>query len=226
MVYVNDRKGGLIAGFSVSDPARVPYAMTAGDLNKDGKPEIVLGYTTGPLSVFVNDGTGRRFTERRFGDAKGSAYGFAIGDVDRDGWPDIRLPFRSSGKDFALRAGDRISLEVPEIKPEHVAKRRKDRVTVRAANAVAQHDYSLWESGEGYCSLASASSAPSIDSAKRQTIYPVRAVFLPHRHAKKKSRNPKRLRDVHLGLSLLDVLATDVASKGSQSPRNRRSPSE
>lgn len=55
--------------------------------------------------------------------------------IRRDGWPNIRLPFSSPGKDFDLRAGDRISLEIPEIKPEQAARRRKDRVMVRATNA-------------------------------------------------------------------------------------------
>ena len=91
VVYINDHKGGLVAGFRVADKARVPYAMTAGDLNRDGAPDIVLGYTKGPHSVFFNDGSGRTFSEVRFGDAQGSAYGFALGDIDRDGFPDIAL---------------------------------------------------------------------------------------------------------------------------------------
>jgi hypothetical protein len=65
--------------------------MIAADLNGDRHPDIVLGYTEGPHSVFVNDGSGKRFAEVIFGDKAGSAYGFAIGDIDGDGRADIAL---------------------------------------------------------------------------------------------------------------------------------------
>ena len=90
-VYLNDGNGRLTPGFRVADPKRTPYAMAAGDLNDDGAPDIVLGYTAGPHSVFFNDRTGARFTEVRFGDSAGSAYGFALGDINGDKFPDIAL---------------------------------------------------------------------------------------------------------------------------------------
>jgi hypothetical protein len=91
VVYMNDGKGSLTPGFRVADPKKTPYAMSAGDLNNDRHPDIVLGYTAGPHTIFFNDGTGRKFTPVTFGDGKGSAYGFALGDINKDGFPDIAL---------------------------------------------------------------------------------------------------------------------------------------
>ena len=61
--------------------------------------------------------------------------------IRRDGWPDIRLPFRSTGKDFPLRSGDRLSIEPPEIDAKDVARRRKERVVVRAAGGLLVRHY-------------------------------------------------------------------------------------
>jgi ankyrin repeat protein len=52
----------------------------------------------------------------------------------RDGWPDVRLPYGGSGKDFPLRAGDRITFVSPNLSASKVADLRKARVTVKAAN--------------------------------------------------------------------------------------------
>jgi hypothetical protein len=90
-VYMNDGKGRLTPGFHVADKRRTPYAMTAADVNSDRHPDIVLGYTEGPHSLFINDGSGKRFIEVTFGDKAGAAYGFAIGDIDGDRKPDIAL---------------------------------------------------------------------------------------------------------------------------------------
>jgi hypothetical protein len=91
VVYMNDGKGNLTSGFKTADPKKTPYAIAAGDLNNDRRPDIVFGYTEGPHAVFYNDGTGRKFIPVAFGDAKGSAYGFALGDMNRDGFVDIAL---------------------------------------------------------------------------------------------------------------------------------------
>jgi hypothetical protein len=90
-VYMNDGKGRLTPGFHIANKQRTPYAMTAGDLNGDRHPDIVLGYTEGPHSLLINDGSGKRFVEVTFGDKAGAAYGFAIGDINGDGKPDIAL---------------------------------------------------------------------------------------------------------------------------------------
>ncbi len=60
-----------------------------GDLDKDGRIDIVVGHVQAPSTIYFNDGSGRRFAAVRFGDNKGTVYGFAIGDFNHDNLPDI-----------------------------------------------------------------------------------------------------------------------------------------
>jgi hypothetical protein len=70
-------------------PRRPPYALEVGDLNRDGRPDLVVGWVEQPGSVYFNAGPGRPFQEIRWNDGKGAVYGMAFADFDGDGWPDI-----------------------------------------------------------------------------------------------------------------------------------------
>jgi hypothetical protein len=63
--------------------------MLAADLNKRGKPDIIVGYVNAPGAIYFNHGTGRKYSRVPFGDDKGAIYGLAAGDLDGDGFPDI-----------------------------------------------------------------------------------------------------------------------------------------
>ncbi|QOY90373.1 FG-GAP repeat domain-containing protein [Paludibaculum fermentans] len=70
-------------------PPRPPYALAVVDLNRDGRPDIVVGHVEMPGSVYFNTGQGHRFQEVPWNDGKGTVYGLAFADFDGDGWPDI-----------------------------------------------------------------------------------------------------------------------------------------
>jgi hypothetical protein len=63
--------------------------MISADLNKDGKPDIIVGFVNAPGEIYFNEGTGRSYRRVTFGDNKGATYGFAAGDLNGDGYPDI-----------------------------------------------------------------------------------------------------------------------------------------
>jgi hypothetical protein len=75
--------------------------MLAGDLNRDGRPDILVGYVGAPGVAYFNNGTGRLYRPLPFGDRKGAIYGMAAADLDGDGWPDVVVA-RSDAPSFVM----------------------------------------------------------------------------------------------------------------------------
>lgn len=87
-VYFKPAAGGG-GDLKIAGREALPYSMLAADLNRDGKPEIVVGYVNAPGAVYFNGGTGRKYQRVPFGDSKGAIYGIAAADLDGDGYPDL-----------------------------------------------------------------------------------------------------------------------------------------
>jgi hypothetical protein len=80
--------------YSAAEPlgagGATPYAIAVADLDRNGRPDVILGYVESRPVVYFNDGP-RRFDAVPFGDHEGTAYGFAVADFDQDGLLDIAM---------------------------------------------------------------------------------------------------------------------------------------
>ena len=76
---------------AIGEKSGAPYSIGVIDLDRDGKPDLVVGRQEARGSIFLNRGTVNsfRFEEDSWGDGQGTVYGLALGDLDGDGWPDI-----------------------------------------------------------------------------------------------------------------------------------------
>src|SRR5262249_12668902 len=53
-VYFGDGKGKFGSGVQFQTPEALPYSMIAADLNRDRRPEILVGYVNAPGVVYFN----------------------------------------------------------------------------------------------------------------------------------------------------------------------------
>lgn len=97
VIFYGKPGGGFDPAVRIEDGERWPYALAVGDLNKDGRPDILVGHRGAPSTIHFNQGPGRSFATEDFGDSRGDAYGFAIGDFNGDGVADIGVA-RSEGR--------------------------------------------------------------------------------------------------------------------------------
>jgi hypothetical protein len=75
----------------LGEKSGAPYSIGIADMNRDGKPDLVVGRQQAPGSVFFNRSSAPKFdfTATPWNDGQGAVYGVALGDLDGDGWPDI-----------------------------------------------------------------------------------------------------------------------------------------
>jgi len=83
-----------------------PYELAVGDINGDGKLDIVSASSSGQtITVLFGDGTGNFVASPGSPIAAGAGFGVALGDVNRDGKLDIIVP-NSSSNTVTVLLGD------------------------------------------------------------------------------------------------------------------------
>ncbi|WP_193789079.1 beta strand repeat-containing protein, partial [Zavarzinella formosa] len=97
-----------------------PYSTTVGDVNGDGKPDLVVAsvgadnIANSDVRVFLGNGTGA------FSSVAAAVYhtgdgpvSVSLGDVNKDGKPDLLVSTKAGGLDLLLGAGDGTFAEAP-----------------------------------------------------------------------------------------------------------------
>jgi hypothetical protein len=96
-------------GFAVADDERavvgVPASIAVGDLNADGRGDVVVANGTGAkaVSVLLNDGSGFALAARADYPTGASPQGVALADVNGDGRPDVATANSSARTVSVLR---------------------------------------------------------------------------------------------------------------------------
>src|SRR5690606_30212588 len=100
LVAIDERTGAAVfwgradGTYSAAEPLgrseATPYAIAIADVDRNGRPDVVVGFVESRPIVYFNDGPDT-FIGVSFGDAEGTAYGFSVGDLDEDGFLDIAM---------------------------------------------------------------------------------------------------------------------------------------
>ena len=95
--------GTYSAAEPLGERGPTPYAVAVADLDRNGRPDVIVGYVNSRPIVFFNDAQ-RGFQAVPFGDKEGTAYGFSVGDFDKDGFADIAMA-RSDARNMLYFGG-------------------------------------------------------------------------------------------------------------------------
>src|SRR5882724_4784672 len=67
-----------------------PYSVAIGDVNGDGRPDVVVGYSSGSvISVYLNSGGGTLGPKTDFNVNAGQVYSIVLARINADASPDL-----------------------------------------------------------------------------------------------------------------------------------------
>jgi hypothetical protein len=89
-IFWGRANGTYSAAEALGAGGATPYAIAVGDLDRNGRPDVIVGHVESRPIIYFADGPGI-FHAVPFGDNEGTAYGFAVGDLNEDGFLDIAM---------------------------------------------------------------------------------------------------------------------------------------
>jgi hypothetical protein len=165
-------------------------SVTVGDLNKDGKLDLVLtNISSNTISVLFGNGDGTFQHAQTFAVNVPSAYSAAIGDVNGDGWPDVVVadysPDAGSVSVFLNGLGRPITTLTSNLNPSLYGQKVTFTATVKSVYTIATPTgtvYLTWGNSSrtytiGTATLNSEGVATFTKSTLNADTYPLVALY-------------------------------------------------
>lgn len=112
--YLNDGKGFFTPAPFQFEPSEA-NAVISGDINKDGKPDVIFG-NNGQNKLYINIGKGQfRLDENRLPSSTKVTQDLALADIDQDGDLDL-IEANEDGNGFYLNNGKGIFTDVSQTR--------------------------------------------------------------------------------------------------------------
>ena len=110
-IFFNDETMSFQKSSTFGPEVSSTRACAAGDLNRDGSVDLIVGDEQHGTKVYINDGSGRFVKSVGIGELKREAYAIAVADLNQDEHLDVIVGYSKGGSKVFLNDGSGVSFK-------------------------------------------------------------------------------------------------------------------